>query len=46
VVFDVAFMIEMSSLMPLSSTVWLPSGMPASARRAVDSVTSGVNSSG
>ena len=40
------FITSMLSLMPLSSTVWLPSGMPASARRAQASMVSGVSSSG
>ncbi len=39
-------MVSTESLIPASSTVWLPRGMPASARRAQAWVTSGVISSG
>ena len=40
------FMVATSSLIPLSNTVWLPSGIPALASRSQASFTSGVSSSG
>ncbi len=41
-----SFCIAMLSLTPLSKTLWLPSGMPALARRSRASLTSAVSSRG